>query len=303
MSSFISIDVETANDYRRSICQVGIAKFIDGKITREWSTLIDPETNFGQIQTSIHGIKSSMVVGKPKMPEVAEQIRSFLESGITVCHSFFDHQALFRSFEFYNLKQIATTWLNTEEVARRAWNITLKDGCKLSNLCDSIGHKFNHHDALEDAKAAGYILLAAIHKSKTDLASWIKQTDQPRKLGPALQEDTTERFRHPAYLSKKVSYKRTGNPNGKLLGEFVVFTGDFENDKGLTADIAANAGCEVRDTITTKTTILVIGTRDASAFGGREKSGKQIQAEERSFGRNPIQIISESEFKALVKSN
>lgn len=37
VSHFVSIDVETANPCMGSICQIGIARFIDGKIVEEWS--------------------------------------------------------------------------------------------------------------------------------------------------------------------------------------------------------------------------------------------------------------------------
>ena len=40
---FVAIDVETANADMGSICQVGLAKFVDGKVAEEWCTLVDPE--------------------------------------------------------------------------------------------------------------------------------------------------------------------------------------------------------------------------------------------------------------------
>lgn len=44
--SFISLDVETANWNPGSICQIGIAFFIDGQAIKRWSTLINPEEEF-----------------------------------------------------------------------------------------------------------------------------------------------------------------------------------------------------------------------------------------------------------------
>ena len=53
---FISLDVETANADMASICQFGIAKFIDRQLVEEWSSLIDPEDYFDFINIDIHGI-------------------------------------------------------------------------------------------------------------------------------------------------------------------------------------------------------------------------------------------------------
>jgi DNA polymerase III subunit epsilon len=42
-SRFVAIDFETANASLASICQIGVAVFIDGQIVDEWETLINPE--------------------------------------------------------------------------------------------------------------------------------------------------------------------------------------------------------------------------------------------------------------------
>ena len=52
---FIAIDVETANADMSSICQIGIAKFRDGKLSGEWVTYLDPQTYFDEMNISIHG--------------------------------------------------------------------------------------------------------------------------------------------------------------------------------------------------------------------------------------------------------
>ncbi len=40
---FVALDVETANADCSSICQIGIARFGDGCLAEEWSTLVNPE--------------------------------------------------------------------------------------------------------------------------------------------------------------------------------------------------------------------------------------------------------------------
>ena len=56
MLTFNSIDVETANADRASICQIGIVHVRDGEIEDQWQTLINPEDWFDPWNVSIHGI-------------------------------------------------------------------------------------------------------------------------------------------------------------------------------------------------------------------------------------------------------
>ena len=54
------------------------------------------------------------------------------------------------------------TALDSARVARRTWENLAWKGYGLYNVCQYLGYEFAHHDALEDAKAAGHILINAI---------------------------------------------------------------------------------------------------------------------------------------------
>ena len=81
---FVAIDVETANADMGSICQIGLAKFVDGRVAEEWCTLVDPEDYFDEVNISIHGIEPRMVKGQPKLPQIADRLRSTLDSTVSV---------------------------------------------------------------------------------------------------------------------------------------------------------------------------------------------------------------------------
>ena len=70
--NFIALDVETANADMASICQIGIARYAEGKLVEEWSSLIDPEDYFDFINVDIHGITEDDVVGCPTFPEIVD---------------------------------------------------------------------------------------------------------------------------------------------------------------------------------------------------------------------------------------
>ena len=61
MLTFNSIDVETANADRASICQIGMVHVRDGQIEDRWQTLVNPEDWFDPWNTSIHGISETDV--------------------------------------------------------------------------------------------------------------------------------------------------------------------------------------------------------------------------------------------------
>ncbi len=285
--NFIAIDLETANADMGSICQIGIAVFSGGQLVSEWSSLVNPETYFDDVNISIHGIEPHMVVGQLTLPAVAEKVRTLMLDTVSVCHTHFDRIALQRAFDRYRLQPVATTWLDSARVVRRTWKDLAWSGYGLKNVCDKIGYQFKHHDALEDAKAAGYVLLAAFKESQLDMDAWLHRVGQPID---------------PTRASYGAAVHRDGNPEGDLYGEVLVFTGALELPRAEAADLAALAGCEVTPNVTKKTTILVVGDQDVTKLAGHEKSSKHRKAEELALTGKPIRIIRESDFKELVRS-
>lgn len=284
---FVAIDVETANADMGSICQIGLARFVDGKVAEEWCVLVDPEDYFDEVNISIHGIKPGMVRGQPKLPQIADKLRATLEGAVSVCHTHFDRISLARAFGKYRLNPIATSWLDSARVARRAWKDLAWRGYGLANVCSRIGYQFQHHDALEDAKAAGFVLLAALRESQQDLDHWRRRVNQPIE---------------PKSSSSSPSVRRDGNPEGDLYGEVLVFTGALEMSRSEAADLAASVGCQVAPSVTKKTTILVVGDQDAARLAGHEKSAKHRKVEQLVAEGQRIRIVRESDFKTLVRT-
>lgn len=282
---FIAIDVETANPDMGSICQIGLAEFIDGEIVNEWVALVDPEDYFDEVNISIHGIGPQTIKGCPNILDLADRLRSALDGKVAVCHTHFDRIALGRAFGKYNLRPIATTWLDSARVVRRTWkDLAWRDYC-LANVCRKIGYDFQHHDALEDAKAAGFVLLAALRESQKDIDYWLRRVNQPID---------------PKSSSSGLAIQRDGNPEGDFYGEILVFTGALELPRSEAADLAASIGYQVASGVTKKTTLLVVGDQDIKKLAGHEKSSKQRKAEQLVAEGHQLRIIRESDFKSIA---
>ena len=281
---FVAIDVETANANMGSICSVGIAEFAHGKPTSEWYSLINPEDYFDPVNVSIHGIDEADVEGAPTFAEAASQIGELLADQVVLTHTHFDRVALHQASSRAGLNAPSCKWLDSARVARRTWQDCARSGYGLSAVCKRIGYDFEHHNALEDAKAAGQVLLAAMADSALDLNDVLKRVTQP--IDPTRQ-----------------SVRREGNPDGHLFGEVIVFTGSLDMPRAEAADQAASAGCEVTTGVTKKTTLLVVGNTDVARLAGNTKSSKHRKAETLISKGQPIRIISENDFKELLMLN
>lgn len=285
---FVAIDVETANTNRASICQIGIARYHNGELAEEWSSLIDPEDHFDAVNTGIHGISARDVADKPTFPQIADRLAVFLNGSICISHTPFDRVAIDRVLEKYGLPLFDTTWLDSARVTRRAWPELSRSGYGLANVCEKLGYSFTHHDALEDAKACGYVFLAAIEQTGLGVTQWLQRIEQPIES----KKSTTGQ-----------AIKTEPNPGGELYGEVLVFTGSLDMPRREAANLAASLGCVVAPHVTRKTTILVVGDQGTRKRAGKEKSSKHMRAEQLiSKGQN-IRILNESDFQYIMNNN
>lgn len=279
---FIAIDVETANADMASICQIGLAKYKDGVLQKEWSSLIDPEDYFDGINISIHGINENDVMGAPTIHEVLSKLSEFMSGSVCVSHTHFDRVSIRKAFEKYSLNQLDVTWLDSARVARRTWEECAWSGYGLANVCKIIGYEFKYHDALEDAKAAGQVILSAMDKTGLDINEWLYRVGKP--IGS----------------DNNGSIQREGNPEGEFYGETLVFTGALLIPRAEAAKLAADVGCAIGVGVTRKTTLIVVGDQDITKLAGKKKSSKHIKAEELILKGQKIRILQESDFKELV---
>ncbi|MGM8886706.1 exonuclease domain-containing protein [Psychrobacter sp. 1U2] len=279
---FVAIDVETANADMASICQIGLAKYNDGVLEEEWSSLINPEDYFDSINISIHGINEKDVRDAPTFDEISSELSNFISGSVCVSHTHFDRVSIRKAFEKYSLNQLDVTWLDSARVARRTWDECAWNGYGLANVCKIIGYEFNHHDALEDAKAAGQVILSAMDKTGTDINELLYRVN--KSIGS----------------DGKGSIQREGNFEGEFYGETLVFTGALLISRAEAAKLAASVGFAIGAGVTKKTTLVVVGDQDITKLAGKKKSSKHVKAEDLiSKGQN-IRILQESDFKELV---
>jgi DNA polymerase-3 subunit epsilon len=295
VKDFIALDVETANADFGSICSVGLVHFKDGAVFKSLDILVDPEDAFDPANIRIHGITPEKVAGKPNMARVIPVIAAALENAVIVHHSPFDRTALARAAGRYRTGGLPCAWVDSCQAAKRTWDqFRGNGGYGLANLTKSFGIEFTHHQAVDDARASGMLMLLAIEASGTPLHRWVDD------IGYASTVDTSpRRIQAPAYAGKKVA--QSGLSDGPLAGETVVFTGALQIARQQAASDAASAGCDVADSVTKKTTILVVGDQDLRLTKGQEKSSKHRKAESMIANGATIRIVGETDFMLMVQ--
>lgn len=284
---YLAIDVETANSDYSSLCQIGIAEFDNGQIIKKWSSIINPEEYFDLFNIEIHGIDEEATKNAPTFKEIYNALHSRLSDQIVVHHMPFDRIAITRACEKYNLDPIQPIWLDSAKIARRTWEKFAYKGFGLSNLAEFLNIEFDHHDALEDAIAAGKVVHEASKIAGLTIEEWIDRVGKPLTI----------------YKGGSTTIKLDGNPEGPFYGEQVVFTGTLSLTRAEAGKLAAELGCSVMNSVTKKTTMLVVGNQDNNRLAGFDKSSKHRKAEELAKKNIKIKILSEQDFKKIVDMN
>jgi len=183
---FVVVDVETANQRPSSICQIGIACFCDGKLAKTWGNFVNPEDSFLPFNTELHGISPKTISKSPTWPDLQVTIRQFMEQRTIASHTFFDRAALNGANERYGLAPVPIArWVDTCKIARKTWPHLPSH--KLTNLARTFGISYRAHNAVEDARCAGELLLLAANAAGLEIQELLASaTSSSRADGPGV---------------------------------------------------------------------------------------------------------------------
>ncbi len=174
---FCAVDVETANNDRASICQVGLVTVRSGQIVDRWKSLVDPQAPF--TLTHIHGINENAVAGHPTLPNTWDELGEVVGTGrggsVLVSHTPFDRTAFQQARTRHRLRPLPVQWLDSAQVARQTWPELYRRRWSLKLIADDLGIKFQHHDALEDAEAAARIVIQASQAMGFGIQDWLNE--------------------------------------------------------------------------------------------------------------------------------
>jgi len=311
VASYVTIDFETANPQRASACAVGVVRVDDDRITRAWSTLIDPETDFAPMNIAVHGIRPKDVVGAPTFPEVVAEIVATAEGteALVAHNASFDVQVLARSAERYGLELAPISFACTRVLARHWWPGLPTYGLGYLvhqlELLARIGEG-SHHEALWDARAC-----QAIAELGLQTAGAVTLADALGAVSVRLGTLTVDgRYRGcvtrggggnfvPSALQP--SPDAEPSPDHPLFGVVVCFTGNLEHlTRRDAAQLVVDAGGEVVNNMSRRVNLLVVGELDPERLAGHQTSSKVRKAAELAAEGHPIEVVDPADFAALV---
>ena len=176
-------------------------------------------------------------------------------------------------------------------MASRAWpgleSYKLSSIARLGKLDGDDSHR-----AIGDCKRTLPIFVAAA-----------ESIGRPIKWSTLSRRQDFGRVNTPQHRPRRVyrtSVFAEGDAKGPLHGNVIAFTGALSIPRSEAAALAAAIGCDVKDSITHRTTMLVVGTQDPSVLAGKDKSCKHLKAEAYIAGGQPIQMLNEKEFMQLI---
>lgn len=163
------VDIETTGGHAAANAITEIAIYIhDGeRVTRHFTTLINPGREIPRYITALTGISNAMVANAPLFEEVAPEIFSMLSDNVFIAHnvnfdfSFVKHHLKLNGYVLH-VKKLCTVRLSRKIFAGLP-------SYSLGSLCRNLGIEIeNRHRAAGDAKATVILFNKLLQNGATD---------------------------------------------------------------------------------------------------------------------------------------
>lgn len=303
--SYVALDVETANSFRGSICSIGLVKFQDGEVIDSFYSLINPEEEFDEFNIFIHGIMPDDVIGSPTFPEIRQKIIDFIGTDIIVAHfAQFDMGALKDAYQKYHLEFDNIEYICSYRLAKAALPGQLN--YKLKRLAKNLNLELDHHNALSDAQACGFILEHILStNSFSELDTFLKEFryDKTGLLGQrSFKRRKDARYKENLIYQPTEEEKAAMNPDHYFYGLYFCFTGKLERMTRKEANKAVSlVGGIPEKGVTQRTNILVVGEQDWRVVGTNGLSSKMKKAQSLLEKGQDIEIMTENDFVKFLE--
>jgi len=281
---FVAVDFEYATSYKGSVCSVGIVTFRNGEIIDEYFTLIQPPNNdYDFINTRVTGITPNQTLNAKSFGDAYPEIRARVYGKTLVAHGAFhtDKHCLEQAMAYYKISDdLNIEWRCTQEIV----NSTLVIACK---ECDI---DLEHHQALSDAKACGYLFLAHLKGS----------IDLDRIAEARLNQSPSKKYEglYPNKISGEVlkpDFENVSNKSNPFFKKKVVISGFNDDHKNKLASELKSLGADLDSGVGKNTNYLIIGDNPGPSKIQKMKlnidKGKEAK------------IISYNEYQDIVKIN
>lgn len=154
--NFIALDVETTglND-DSEVIEVGLVVVENGRIVREWQSLVKPQKPIPRDISIMTGITPQMVKDAPRWEDIEDEFLSIIDGQLLLAHNIsFDKGRI----EFQLGYELANDWLDTHDMAKLF--LPTLTSYKLMSIAFHLHIPDNaHHRALNDAIVCAQVFL------------------------------------------------------------------------------------------------------------------------------------------------
>lgn len=219
----VFVDIETTGgSYRNSrVLEVAAIRYEDGQVTREFSTLLDPETYIPASITALTGITANDIVGAPKFGDIADELAEVVDGAVFIAHNVrFDYTFLKHEFSLVG-SHFSPKLLCTVRLSRALYR--QHKGHSLAKLIERHAIPVqSRHRALDDAAAMMYFTQLAFDEHGPELFNQaVRHQLKTQYLPPHLDIEELnaignvpgvyifkDESHQPLYVGKSVSLKK-----------------------------------------------------------------------------------------------
>jgi len=328
------IDFETANSRSNSACQLGVVRLEDWRIVEEKEWLIRPQRLYFSPQcVRVHGITARDCLTSPEWDHVWDQLLPLIDGCIIIAHNVgFDAAVLQGTCQLYDIAVPQFDLQCTRLIAKRAW--PGQTGYGLAAIAERLSIQFQHHNALEDARACAQIAIAAAEKSNAENLEaleeklgltrgriWVDQVRQPRTVRRTRIESVAEPqaryqpklFRTDGTPSRSDQIRRTRLRADAILascedfrpldGKHVVLMHTLLGlDRDDSVSFLTKLGAVVQSKMNLQTHYLIMGTSSSLNDENQDRLLPVEQVKQRNTEGQPIKILTQRQLLASIPS-
>ena len=123
VADYVVFDLETTGISPKTdeVIEISAVKVKQGKVTDEFSTLVNPKCRIPYGASRVNGITDDMVAEAPFFEQVLEEFLEFIKGFVLVGHNIarFDMNFLYRDVEKYFERSLPNNYIDTLQMARR----------------------------------------------------------------------------------------------------------------------------------------------------------------------------------------
>jgi len=272
--------------------------------------LVRPEPFvFDPFHVSIHGISPRDVAGAPTFAEIWPSVWATVSGPLVAHNAAFDMSALRSALDRCGTHYPEADYFCTRVLSKIAW--PNHPTYALDFLAGTLGIEFRHHDAGEDARACALLAIAACGRLNAPRMEDLESAAGVRigRLfpggysscgGPRARTGCGSR-KLPLRASDVKRVQDSVENDHPFCGRRFVFTGALScMPRADAMQAVVDRGGICQDAVRSDTDCLVLGQDGFRGYRNGQKTSKMHKAEELRSKGAPIEIMSESDFLALL---